>query len=340
MLVQLRKSIQRLTTPSFIKNLSNFHLNQARNVQYADCRTGEIAWLDFPRSDININGKNTNFYDIINQHNKPKKLNGYQYRKTLQKILSSKLKEISNQDVNKPLIDECITILNQASLYGSSQKILISLGEDIQNRTQQCNGIIPIMQMYRTNIEVISSSILKIRYKEQLNLRDVCTGKCISHINTSIDFNISTSEENVITYSDPKISIEMPRSIATSILPINTIRLTNILIPCYNAINRIRAFITGSPFQKATPHQITHTHGLCIIQHKLPEYKCLPVTMLETADKKEETKKHKFYTRSTFTPPITQQSNIHQTTDNPTKNSTHITSATVHSPKVQTTHSP
>ncbi|KJV65840.1 MULTISPECIES: hypothetical protein [Ehrlichia] len=341
MLTQLRNTWQRLRIPSFIRALRNFDLHHARNTHYPDCESGQIAWADLPRSQIKINGKDANFAQAINAYKTPE---NNRYRKVLHEIFNSKFQEISNQNVSGPLIDECVTILNQASLYGSSIKVLQLLGKDMQARMHLNTLVVPVVHAYNTKIETISGSNLTVEHTEQLTLRDMSTGYPISKLSTTICFNMSSDQYNTVTYSNPTISLEIPQKVAPTLLPINSIRMANMLVPLSNAVSRIRSLFTGVPFQKITPYEIIRTNNASIITHKLPHYRCIPVTIPDIENQKEKHKqkqKSQYQTRSTFIRPHPSEEDIRKPTGNSNKDSKQQqnkplnVSAEIHETKIQ-----
>ncbi|KJV65837.1 MULTISPECIES: hypothetical protein [Ehrlichia] len=340
MLTQLRNSFQRFTTPSFIKALGSFNVSQFRNTQYVDCTSGHAAWKDLPRNQIVINGQDAKFSQVVNAN---ETLKDKEYRKTLHEILALKFQEISNQNISGPLIDECVTMINQASLYGSSLELLQLLGKDIQARMHLNSPIVPAMDTFETKIEIISESNLALVHTEQLTFRGVKNGTPISTVNTTLYLDI-TSKEDIITYSNSKISLEIPQNVASRVFSINTIRLSNMFAPISNAIHRIRAFCTGTPFQKVTPYKITRNHNTLIIGHSLPNYKCSPVTIPDIENQKEKHKqkqKSQYQTRSTFIRPHPSEEDIRKPTGNSNKDSKQQqnkplnVSAEIHETKIQ-----
>ncbi|WP_395877643.1 hypothetical protein [Ehrlichia muris] len=347
MLTRLRNRLQRLSIPSFVRALRNFNLHNTRNIHYPDCRSGQIAWVDFPRSQLQVNGQTTDFNELINNHNKKHKPpRNNEYRSILHKMIFSTFKNVSNQNISPPLVDECVTMLNQACLYGSSLKILNILTQDIQTRMSLDSKIVPTMKTYDTQIETLSESILTIRHTEQMILRDMDTGNPISNIDTTIHFDMMANNDGTITYSNPKISLKIPQDLASSVLPISTIRMANMLVLLSNAAHRIQSLFTGLPFQKIKPYDIIRTNDASIIEYKLPHYRCIPVTIPDIANQKEKDKQKQqsqYQTRSTFIRPLQQHSceNKRKLTGNSNKDSKQqqhkqlSVSAKICEPKVQ-----
>ncbi|AHX04325.1 hypothetical protein [Ehrlichia japonica] len=305
MLTQLRIRLRRLTTPSFIKALKSFSLSKVRNPQNDACRTGYITWLDLTRNPVIINGQYADFLQAITayktKNNLPK---DNEYRKVLHGILNSKFQETLNINVSGPLIDECVTMLNQASLYGASAELVCSLGKDIHNRIHP--DIEATVNTIETEIKTISESDLRIQHTQRLSLKSLDTGRVVSSINTVIHFDINADASGTVTYSNPKISFEIPKNIASNVLSTSSIRMANMFAFLNNIINRARSRLIGGTFSPVTPYELTHTSNLCIIGYKLPHYTCSPVALPEIEDKKEKRQQKQqslYQTRSTFTPP-------------------------------------
>ncbi|AHC39676.1 hypothetical protein [Ehrlichia muris] len=345
MLTQLRNSWQRLRIPSFVRALRQFDLHNTRNIQYPDCKSGRIAWLDFPRSPLVVNGQPTGFNALISSYNrKYKPPEDCDYRKILHKMIFSTFKKISNQNISPPLVDECVTLLNQASLYGASLRILNILTQDMQDRMSLDRTIVPTMNTYGTQIETLSESILTIHHTEQLILRDIETGNPISNISATIHFDMSSDNDAKVTYSNPKISLEIPQDLASRILPpMASLRMANMLVPLSNAFHRIQSLFTGIPFQKIKPYEIMRKSNALTIECKLPHYSCIPVTIPDIANQKEKDKQKQqsqYQTRSTFTPPHSSE-NKRKLTGNSNKDSQQqqnqplSVSAKICEPKVQ-----
>ncbi|AHX04449.1 hypothetical protein EHF_0753 [Ehrlichia japonica] len=309
-------------------------MSQFRNVQDLICTSGQETWIDLPRNSIKIDGQHANFLQAITAYKTKNDLpKNNEYRKVLHGILNSKFQKILNLNISGPLIDECVTMLNQESLCGASTHLSYSLAKDIQYRMRTNAEIMPTIDASETNIKTISESDLTIYHKEDFIFRDSINGTPISTVSITIRLNINANTDGTLTYSNTKISLKVPQDTASSVLPIRLIRMANMLVPLRNLIGRIQSFFTGSTFYKVTPYKITRTPDLCIIEHKLPDYTCSPVALPEIEDKKEKRQQKQqslYQTRSTFTPPK------HSNSSNKDSNQHNkLVSVIIHNPEIQ-----
>ncbi|AHC39678.1 hypothetical protein [Ehrlichia muris] len=336
MLTQLRNSWQKLSIPSFVKLLGSSNVSHFRDIKYDKSISGEQTWKDLRRNTVKVNGNYAKFFQVIDAHTTN---NGTprdnEYRKILYKILGAKFYEHSNIKISEDLVDECVTILNQNCLFGAFIEIPTCLGEDIKDRMHANHDIVPSIETSEAEIKIISESNLAITHRESLFLRNSNDGSSISRVNTLLSFNISSNDDGTVTYSNSKISLEIPQDLALNILRICPLRMANMFVPIKNAIRKISSFCTGTLFQKVAPYNIIHGPDTLTIGCSLPDYKCSPVAMTsKTENPQKNYQQSQYQTRSTFTPPQHLSENTRKPTGNSNKDpQQHVKE--IRKPKVQ-----
>ncbi|WP_395877641.1 hypothetical protein [Ehrlichia muris] len=297
-------------------------MSHFRDLKYDKSVSGEQTWQDLRRNTVKVNGKDAQFFQVIDAHttnNGTPKNN--EYRKILYEILGAKFYEYSNIKISEHLLDECVTILNQNALFGAFIEIPTCLGEDITDRMHTDSNIIPSIETSETEIKTISESDLTMIHRELLFLRNSDDGSPTSSLNTKLSFDISLNKDGTVTYSNSKISLEIPQDLASNILRICPLRMANMFVPFKNAIRKISSFFTGTPFQKVAPYNIIHGSNTLIIVCSLPDYKCSPVAMTsKTENPQKNYQQSQYQTRSTFTRPHSSE-NTRKPTGNSNKDS-------------------
>ncbi|KYW94981.1 hypothetical protein [Ehrlichia ruminantium] len=223
-----------------ISALKNFSLSQVRNTLYPECRSGQQAWLDLPRSTIKVNNVLVNFDQAIQNYevNNPL-LQNNDYRDALHTILQQTIFESSGIIINPSLIDELITLLHQACLHGSLYtSIMSNIARDVQDIPENRNtDPIAALNHFATSILVLSPDKLYVKYSEQVSIKDGFQSNIMHNgIKGEISFNITSNSTGVVSYHDANINVLLPQSLARVLLQRVLIRLSNICA-------RIRSFV-------------------------------------------------------------------------------------------------
>ncbi|QLK50316.1 hypothetical protein FDZ58_01325 [Ehrlichia ruminantium] len=234
-----------------ISALKNFSLSQVRNTLYPECRSGQQAWLDLPRSTIKVNNVLVNFDQAIQNYevNNPL-LQNNDYRDALHTILQQTIFESSGIIINPSLIDELITLLHQACLHGSLYtSIMSNIARDVQDIPENRNtDPIAALNHFATSILVLSPDKLYVKYSEQVSIKDGFQSNIMhSGIKGEISFNITSNSTGVVSYDNANVHLLLPQSLARVLLQRALIRMSNLC-------TRIRSFFHRQQCNDPTRH--------------------------------------------------------------------------------------
>ena len=298
MLNNIRNTLRALTAPSFLSHLRQFNIKGIRNPQYPECKSGMQTWIDISRdSSCIINGKAAGLSQLVKQYNanNPNQLRGNEYRRILYKMFNSKFHQISGKKVAQPLVQECITLLNQSSLHGSLNVTLMQkIGEDIKDRICPDKDIYPRTKNFTTTIQVISHDTLRISYKEETEYKNTSADEqeTICQVNGTLSFNITMNKGNEVIYHNPIVSIEAPLAVSSHLFSPRFMMTTSILEKISNVVRRLYSYITNTPLPKTPSCEITQYNNFEKLTYQLSgSYLCNAITSSEEKPKEKNVSK-------------------------------------------------
>ena len=252
MLARLRRNFR---LPRIIRAMKTFNLTNTRNL-CPECISGHQTLLDLPRSTIRVNRSLVNsnaMIDNYRQHN-PEILQSGNHRTALHIILEQSIFENSGIHLNPSLVDELLTLLHQACLYGSIyNNTLIKLIQDIKDMPDNGNtDPMPILEWFASSIKVLSENTVHVKYKEQGHFTDMLTTDLLClNVYGELSFNITSHFQGRCHYHNARLEILIPSPHAEHILSPSLIRISNTFSTIKNFFtrlcSRIKNFFTRQP---------------------------------------------------------------------------------------------
>ncbi|QGR03239.1 hypothetical protein EDL79_01315 [Ehrlichia ruminantium] len=253
------------TIPKCVKALQTFKLEKIRNTQYKECSSGHQAWLDFPRSNILVNGKHIDFSNKIEQYLKQhhiKNINNINFREALHKILDTVTLEQSGLKIKPTLKDEIITIAHQACLHGSLYtSVLADMVNDIQNiPSNRHSNLFAVLNNFQTNITILSEDTIDVVYTEDAHIKNTEQEQNLyDGIKARLSFKVSTYVSGIAVYRNPCVSLTLPQTLQRELvrpLPMITSNLWSRIKHC---VRKIKDGVLIAGRHAVTLHHIQST---------------------------------------------------------------------------------
>ncbi|MGN7619057.1 MAG: hypothetical protein ACTJLM_04115 [Ehrlichia sp.] len=286
-----------ITSYAVASQLKKFSIKSVRSVVTQDCKSGLQTWKDLARNDLSVNGHPSGLNRSIQRFdNSSVALHGTQYRQVLCGMLSSAISRFSAYSPNKPLQNELVNLLNQASLHGSLRMgIMQNITDSVKNIIIPGGtdvDVLPITEHFTTDVKVLSPSAAKITYIEFTSYQSQEPKAELCKLSCRLSFYVHTFRDSVV-YSNPSLSLEAPSGVSDALFNSSAITCANALAVCANFFLRLRALITNSPLTRIPICKITSGAEKSTVTCSLPSsYICTTETHKEENSQKDKADTH------------------------------------------------